>query len=152
MASLPYVTTDLVSTVLAPNPSVGQASDQLNFFNGAALAAANMVVGQYYTVVTNGNATWASYGTLQTTIGNGLSQTPGAVYLCTSVPPTSVTGTVSALPIGLTSSILTNTAFLGLTAGQTGYTAGWTAVSFNAVIAQVAAINSALQALGLINY
>lgn len=44
---------------------------------------------------------------------------------------------------------LTNPALTGLTGGQTGYTAGWTAASFNPILAAVAALLAALNAVSL---
>ena len=45
---------------------------------------------------------------------------------------------------------LTNVNLTGLTGGQTGYTAGWTAASFNPILAAVAALLAALNAVNLI--
>ena len=44
---------------------------------------------------------------------------------------------------------LTNVNLTGLTAGQTGYTDGWTAASFNPILAAVAALLAALNTVSL---
>ena len=153
--ALPFQATVISVSSLSPNPQVGLVGDYITFFAGSAVAPLSLTVNEYFTIVTPGSTTWSSIGTLQAAGvfgGNGISGATGAVYLCTTLATAGTNGTVSPCPVGLTGSILTNTAFQGLTAGQTGYTAGWTATSFNPIIAQVNAINSALLALGLVAY
>ena len=126
------------------------ASDTLSFYNGPTQLATDMVVGQYYTVVTVAGLNFGTYGTLQSApLGNGTANTVGAVYLCTSVPA-SGTATVSPLAIPLTNAVMTNSAFAPLAAYSTG-TAGFdTAGHAQALYNQVVAITDALRALGIV--
>lgn len=153
--ALPFQTQVASVSPLSPNPQLGLVGDYITFFSGSAVAAASAVPNEYFTIVTPSTTTWSTYGTLQAAGvfgGNGISGATGAVYLCTSQLTAGAPGTIAPCPIGLTGSILTNTAFLGLTAGQIGLTAGFTSVSLNAPLAQLQAINSALLSLGLIAY
>lgn len=142
--ALPFQTAIISQSNLTPNPSVGQLGDYLTFFNGI-VPAASMVVGEYFEIVSPSSTTWSTYGTLQAAGvfgGNGVSGATGSVYLCTSLPTAGTPGTIDPAPIQLTSPILTNVAFLGMTAGATLAT----------VVGQVQAINAALLALGLTSY
>lgn len=140
--ALPFTAQVTSISSLSPNPQVGQIGDYITFFAGSAYAAAGMQVGQYYQIVSPSTTTWSTYGTLQAVPnGNGISGSTGAVYLCTSLPTAGTPGTVFPQQINLTSTILTNTGFYGLTAGAT----------LASVVAQVQLINAALLALGLTN-
>ena len=154
--SQPYTTIDTIQTVLAPGAVMGQsASDTILFYNGPVQQATDMVVGQYYTIVAPAGLTWSSYGTLQAApLGTGVANGVGAVYLCTSAP-TSGSGTVTPLAIPLTNAALTNSAFAPMTGVYSGLTSttpfGFDSLAHaQALVNQVAAIDGALKALGLI--
>ena len=97
MASIPYTTTDTVTTVLAPGAVVGQTqNDVITFFGGGVQLASVMVENQYYTVDVVGGVNFGTYGALQAAPnGNGVANTVGSVYFVTG-PATLIAGSTGA--------------------------------------------------------